>query len=161
MKPTTGEVDVAHAVPQTTHRDLPAQARRLLSAAGVKEYGPSRFAAPARQGTPIVFLPRSTPSEVLDANDIGDEEVALLFETSISLLKSWNLPPCGARVFASAHEDSSSGILVCFMVKGEAGAVADAEWKLFGELASLESKVLFDGFISVALVAFQEGDCGN
>lgn len=105
------------------------------------------------------FVSRTSTTEVLDANQLGDEVVAALFAKSISLLRSWHLPPSGARTVNLVHDDSTSGILVSFMVQGECELVADAEWNLFGELANNAPQALLDGVISVGVLACQ-GEVG-
>lgn len=108
-----------------------------------------------------VFVSKTTTTTVLDANQVSDDEVASLFSKAITLLRSWELPPSGARTINLVHDDTTSGLLVSFMVKGECERVADAEWDLFGELATDAPQSLIDGVIAVGLLACQGEARGN
>ncbi len=108
-----------------------------------------------------VFVSKTTTTNILDANEVDDEEVAKLFSKAISLLRAWQLPPSGARTVNLVHDDSTSGVLVSFMVKGACEEVADAEWNLFGELANDAPQSLLDGVISVGVLACQGEAGGN
>lgn|GEM_PF-2712053 len=101
------------------------------------------------------FASRTSATDVLDVNGVADEEVALLFSKSITLLRAWALPPAAARTINVVHEDSTSGIFVSFMVKGNVDDVAEAEWSLFGELAADAPPVLLNGVISIGVLACQ------
>lgn len=105
-------------------------------------------------GLPIFETERTT-ADVLDANGVEDETLAALFSRSISLLRGRSLPPNAARTVNVVHDDSSSGLFISFVVKGDPVSAADAEWDLFGELASEAPKEMMDGVIALGVLAYQ------
>ena len=102
---------------------------------------------------PPAFAIKTSIAEILDETRVDDDQVATIFAKAISLLRSWGYPPQGVHTETSVHSEGPPGVLVSFMVIGDVEPVSDAEWRLYGELASDEPRVLMDGVIAVAVVA--------
>lgn len=111
---------------------------------------------------PPVFAIKTSISEILDETRVEDEEVVTIVAKAISLLRAWGYPPQGVHTETSVHSEGPPSVLVSFMVIGDVESVSDAEWRLYGELASDEPKVLMDGVMAVAVLACKGeagGDC--
>jgi len=102
---------------------------------------------------PPAFAIKTSIAEILDETRVDDDQVATIFARAISLLRSWGYPPQGAHTETSVHSEGPPSVLVSFMVIGDVEPVSDAEWRLYGELASDEPRALMDGVIAVAVVA--------
>lgn len=108
-----------------------------------------------------VFQTARTSTDVLDLNEVDDEVVALLFSKSITLLRERSLPPTAVRTIHVVHDDSTSGLLVSFVVKAPTSRAADAEWELFGILAEDVPKPMLDGVIALGVLGIQGDSDGN
>ena len=102
---------------------------------------------------PPVVAVKTSIADILDETRVGDEEVVTIVAKAISLLRAWGYPPHGVHTETSVHSEGPPSVLVSFMVIGDVEAVSDAEWRLYGELANHEPKVLMDGVIAVAVLA--------
>lgn len=114
---------------------------------------PTRPADRDVQSAPPVFAIKTSIAEILDETKVDDEEVVTIVAKSISLLRAWGYPPHGVHTETSVHSEGPPSVLVSFMVIGDAESVSDAEWRLYGELANDEPKVLMDGVVAVAVLA--------
>lgn len=112
-------------------------------------------AKPANVGhsVPPAFAIKTSIAEILDETRVDDDQVATIFAKAISLLRSWGYPPQGVHTETSVHSEGPPSVLVSFMVIGDVEPVSDAEWRLYGELASDEPRALMDGLIAVVVVA--------
>lgn len=106
-----------------------------------------------RGSAPPVFAIKTSIAAILDETRVDGEEVAAIVAKAISLLRAWGYPPQGIHTETSVRSEGPPSVLVSFMVIGDVESSSDAEWRLYGELASDEPQALIDGVIAVAAVA--------